>query len=179
MRLRNGEPAALGELYDLVGRRAFGLARRVLGDPAAAEDAVQEAFAQLWEQAPRLALEGRIDSLVMTMVHRRAVDMVRRRRGGSATLDASAVLAQIDERAEAVFEHVLDALSEASLRASLRASLDALPEPQRRVVQGVYFEALTLREVAAREQIPVGTAKSRLRLAMAKLTEAVKAQVPR
>ena len=89
------------------------------------------------------------------------------------------MLAQVDERAEAAFEQVLDTLSEATLRARLRASLDALPEEQRRVVQGVYFEALTLREVAAHEAIPLGTAKSRLRLAMAKLTEAVQAQVPR
>ena len=176
-RLRQGDASALGELYDTVGRRAFGLAYRVLGDPAAAEDAVQEAFAQLWERAPRLELEGRVDSLVMTMVHRRAVDLVRRRRGTRVPLEDSGLLAQIDERAEAEFDAVVTAISEAALRERLQACLAGLPAEQRLVVQGVYFESLSLREVATREEIPLGTAKSRLRLAMARLAETLRAQV--
>ena len=52
-RLRAGDAEALGELYDAVGQRAHALARRVLGDPAAAEDAVHEAFAQLWSARRR------------------------------------------------------------------------------------------------------------------------------
>ena len=96
----------MGELYDAVGQRAYALARRVLGDPAAAEDAVHEAFAQLWERAATLEPVGRIDSLVMTMVHRRAIDAVRRRRGARVPVGETGRLAQIDERAEAAFEEV-------------------------------------------------------------------------
>jgi len=178
-RLRDGDPEALAELYDVVGRRAFALARRVLGDAASAEDAVHEAFTQLWERAPSLDPQGRIDSLLMTMVHRRAIDAVRRRRGAGVSLLDVATLAQIDERAEAALEEVVTAISEASLRARLQSTLAGLPEEQRLVVRGVYFESLTLREFAEQQAIPLGTAKSRLRLAMARLGGALRTEVQR
>jgi RNA polymerase sigma-70 factor (ECF subfamily) len=178
-RIREGDAEALGELYDAVGQRAFALARRVLGDRDAAEDAVHEAFAQLWERAATLEPAGRIDSLVMTIVHRRAIDAVRRRRGVRMPLQETSPLVQIDERAEAALDEVVTAISEASLRARLRDILAALPEEQRLVVQGVYFESLTLREIAERREIPLGTVKSRLRLAMARLGAALRTEVQR
>jgi len=178
-RLREGDAEALGELYDAVGQRAFALARRVLGDRAAAEDAVHEAFAQLWERAATLEPAGRIDSLLMTMVHRRAIDAVRRRRGARVALLDTGLLAQIDERAEAALDEVVTALSEASLRARLQETMAALPEEQRLVVRSVYFDSLTLREIAERNEIPLGTVKSRLRLAMARLGSALRSEVPR
>ena len=176
-RLREGDAEALAELYDAVGQRAFALARRVLGDRDAAEDAVHEAFAQLWERAPSLQPAGRIDSLLMTMVHRRAIDAVRRRRGTRVTEMDAGHLAQIDERAEAALDEVVNAISEASLRARLRELLAGLPEEQRLVVRSVYFESLTLRETAERNEIPLGTVKSRLRLAMARLGSALRTEV--
>ena len=179
VRLQAGDAGALAELYDAMGRRAFVLARRVLGDPVEAEDAVHEAFTQLWERAPHLAPVGRIDSLVMTMVHRRAIDAVRRRRGTRTELVDVELLMQIDERAEAALDEVPTALSEAALRARLQSSLDTLPAEQRLVVRGVYFDSLTLREIADQQAIPLGTAKSRLRLAMARLGDAVRAEVRR
>ena len=178
-RLREGDAEALAELYDAVGQRAFALARRVLGDRDAAEDAVHEAFAQLWERAATLEPAGRIDSLVMTMVHRRAIDAVRRRRGARVPLLDTGLLAQIDERAEAALDEVVTAISEASLRSRLREVLAELPEEQRLVVRSVYFESLTLREVAERNEIPLGTVKSRLRLAMARLGSALRTEVQR
>ncbi len=178
-RLREGDAEALAELYDVVGQRAFALARRVLGDRDAAEDAVHEAFTQLWERAATLEPAGRIDSLLMTMVHRRAIDAVRRRRGTRVALMDTGLLAQIDERAEAALDEVVTAISEASLRGRLRELLAALPEEQRLVVQSVYFESLTLRETAERNEIPLGTVKSRLRLAMARLGSALRTEVQR
>lgn len=177
--LREGNPDALGDLYRVVGRRAYALARRVLGDSAAAEDAVHEAFTQLWERHATLAPEGRIDSLLMTMVHRRAIDAVRRGRRSRVSLADTGLLVQIDERAEAALDAVVSAISEESLRARLRAILDGLPEEQRLVVHGVYFDALTLREIAERHEIPLGTAKSRLRLAMMRLGDALRMEVQR
>ncbi|MEX2446466.1 MAG: sigma-70 family RNA polymerase sigma factor [Dehalococcoidia bacterium] len=176
-RLRALEPAALEELYLREGRRAFALAYRVLGDPGAAEDAVQEAFAQLWEGAPRLSLAGRVESLLMTIVHRRAVDLVRSRRRREAPSAPPAALDRVDEQAQALLENVVEAVSSEGLRARLRATLAGLPEEQRTVVTATYFEGLTLREVAERERVPLGTVKSRLRLAMQKLGEAVRVEV--
>ena len=94
-------------------------------------------------------------------------------------LGDTGLLAQIDERAEAAFEEVVTAISEAALRARLQPILAGLPEEQRLVVHGVYFESLTLREIAERHEIPLGTAKSRLRLAMARLGDALRTEAQR
>lgn len=179
VRLRAGDAEVLAELYDAVGKRAFALARRVLNDAAAAEDAVHEAFTQLWERGPSLEPVGRVDSLLMTMVHRRAIDAVRRRRGTRMLQMDTSLLEQIDERAEAALEEVVTAISEATLRARLHATMAGLPDEQRRVLRAVYFDSLTLRETSEREGIPLGTAKSRLRLAMTRLGAALRTEVPR
>src|SRR5712691_11063661 len=73
------DEVALGELYDRFGRIAYGLALRVLRDPGLAEDAVQEAFLQIWRGAERFVPErAKASAWIMTLVHRRAVDLVRR-----------------------------------------------------------------------------------------------------
>src|SRR5207248_7694607 len=73
------EQSALAELYDRYGRTAFGLALRVLRDEKLAEDAVQEAFISVWRTAARFVPErGKASTWILTLVHRRAVDAVRR-----------------------------------------------------------------------------------------------------
>jgi RNA polymerase sigma-70 factor, ECF subfamily len=74
-----GEESALGELYDRFGRVAYGLALRVLRDPTLAEDAVQDAFVDVWRSAGRFLPErAKAGTWILTFVHRRAVDVVRR-----------------------------------------------------------------------------------------------------
>jgi RNA polymerase sigma-70 factor (ECF subfamily) len=175
VRLRAHDPAALRELFQQEGRRALALALRVLGDAAAAEDAVQEAFLQLWEHADRVEpAGGRIESLLMTIVHRRAIDQARRRQRGATSLPDPELLEQIDEQATAMLDRVEEGLSVAGLRSELRAVLDGLPREQRLVVDQSYLQQRTLRQIAEREGLPLGTVKSRLRLAMTKLTEAMR-----
>jgi len=80
VRLQRREAAALAELYDTTSRRAFGLAMRILRDEGAAADVVQEAFTWIWERAERLdGTRGRPESLLLTIVHHRAIDSARRR----------------------------------------------------------------------------------------------------
>jgi RNA polymerase sigma-70 factor (ECF subfamily) len=173
-RLREGDPAALRELYQQQERRAFALAFRVVGDAAAAEDAVQEAFTQLWERARHLSFEGRIESLLMTIVRRRAVDHARRRGRAGQPLPDPDLLQEIDERASALLDRVEERLTTDGLRDELNAALASLPAEQHRIVNHAYFGGLTLRTIAEREGLPLGTVKSRLRLAMAKLSETMK-----
>ena len=174
-RIRERDPAALDELYRRVQGRAFALARRILGDAALAEDAVQEALTQLWERAPRITSDGgRIESLLLTMVHRRAVDIARRRQGRETSLPDADLLQPIDERAAAMLEATEETVSTEGLRARLNAALSGLPAEQRAIVKHAYFGELSLREIAEREGVPLGTVKSRLRLAMAKLTESMR-----
>jgi len=178
-RLRDGDRGALDELYERVQPRAFSLARRVTGDAGLAEDAVQEAFTQLWERADRISPEGgRIESLVMTMVHRRAIDLARRR-GRETALPDPELLQPIDERASAALERAEDAVSSEGVRHRLNEALAKLPENQRTIVKHAYFGELTLSQIADRERLPLGTVKSRLRLAMAKLTESMRGETRR
>lgn len=166
--LRACDPAALEALYDRYARQAFGLAYRVLGDAAAAEDAVQEAFLALWQQSARLdASRGRLGALLMTIVYRRAIDMLRSRRG-QATLDDPFSLATVahGEQADPInFD-----------REMVHRALMSLPEEQRRAIEMCFFEGFTHVEAAARLGIPLGTLKSRLRLGMEKLRAALRGE---
>lgn len=178
---RHGRVSAstLRQVFEREERRAFALALRVVGDAAVAEDAVQEAFAQLWERADRISLDGgRIESLLMTVVHRRAVDLARRRKRREAHLPDPELLERIDERASAMLERVEENLTTDGLRKALQAALEALPEDQRAIVKQAYFGERTLRQIAEREGLPLGTVKSRLRLAMSKLTQAMQRRAP-
>lgn len=176
-RLKEGDPAALRELYQQEERRARSLALRILGDAALAEDAVQEAFTQLWQRAEQITLEGgRIESLLMTIVRRRAVDLARRRQRGGQTLPDADLLREIDERASAMLDRVEEDLTTAGLRTALQSALAALPPEQREIVRQAYYGEATLSQIAAREGLPLGTVKSRLRLAMTKLTESMRTQ---
>src|ERR671938_55804 len=93
------DDTALAELYDRFGRAAYGLAFRVLRDGALAEDAVQEAFLDVWRQADRFVPErARAASWLLTFVHRRAVDVVRREeRRRAEPLDAARGRARPDD----------------------------------------------------------------------------------
>jgi RNA polymerase sigma-70 factor, ECF subfamily len=174
-RLQEKDPTALDELYQRTERQAFNLARRVVGDTALAEDAVQEAFAQLWQRIDQVSPDGgRVESLLMTMVHRRAIDLVRRRGSRETTLPDPELLQPIDERASAMLERVEDALTSEGLRSRLNDALSNLPPEQRTIVRQAYFGELSLRDIAEKGGLPLGTVKSRLRLAMAKLTESVR-----
>ena len=169
-RLRRREPEALAELYRAFGARAFGLAYRVVGEAAAAEDVVQEAFVAVWTQAERIdPARGRVDSLLMTIVHRRATDHVRARsrrlRHERPDDPGYAAAAIVDETAAALLEAVADAPDRERVHASLRA----LSADQREAIQLAYFGGLTHREIAEATGLPLGTVKSRLRLGMAQL----------
>jgi RNA polymerase sigma-70 factor (ECF subfamily) len=173
-RLRAREPSALRELFLRQQHRAFSLALRITADRLAAEDAVQEAFTQLWERAEQIEPNGgRLESLLMKIVHRRAIDSVRRRGRSEVGLPDPDLLQPIDDQATAMLERVEDALSYAGLQAGLKAALDALPPDQRAVIDLIYFQELSLREIADRNGLPLGTVKSRLRLAMSKLNGAI------
>jgi RNA polymerase sigma-70 factor (ECF subfamily) len=148
---------------------------RITGDRATAEDAVQEAFAQLWERAGQLDTDGgRIESLLMTIVHRRSIDLVRRVGRQPVSLPNPELLEPVDEQATAMLDQVEETLSTEKLRMELRAAIESLPGDQRAVLNHVYFAHRSLRETAELEGLPLGTVKSRLRLAMAKLSTSLK-----
>jgi RNA polymerase sigma factor (sigma-70 family) len=164
-RVAGGDEAALGDLYDRFGRVAYGLALRVLRDERLAEDAVQEAFLAVWRQAASFQPErAKAQTWVLTLVHRRAVDLVRREeRRRAEALDPDADIPGGASAAE-----------DADLRARREAvqwALDQLPEEQRRPIELAYYGGFTQSELADRLGEPLGTIKSRMFAGLKRLRE--------
>lgn len=156
---------ALAELYDRFGRIAYGLALRILRDPALAQDAVQEAFLGVWRNADRfLAERAKASTWILTLVHRRAVDLVRRedvRRGEP--------LERAPEPADP-----RTAEDEASLgfqRRLVQEALSQLAPEQREALELGYYGGLTQSELAERLGQPLGTIKSRMFTGLSRLRD--------
>jgi RNA polymerase sigma-70 factor (ECF subfamily) len=163
--LRRDDRDSLAAVYDAYGSLAYGLALRVVGSQAEAEDVVQESFLALWRQAERLDPERGLRAYLLAIVHRRAIDRLRRRgRRPEAELDTELPLPSGDE-------DPADTAVRNSERETVRAALVVLSPEQRRTVEMVYFLGLTMTEAAERLRIPVGTVKSRLRLALGRLRQ--------
>jgi RNA polymerase sigma-70 factor (ECF subfamily) len=156
-------------LYDRLSRQAFGLAYRMLGDSQSAEDVVQDAFLSVWRAAERIdASRGKLQSYVLTVVHRRAIDVLRARKAPVVQLGADDAPDIRDERTD-----VLETVTMVLDAQAIRNALGALPKEQRRVVEMAYFRGLTHVEIAEGLALPLGTVKSRLRLALDKIRAAL------
>lgn len=150
------EEAALGELYDRYGAPAYGLARRIVRDPSLAEDVVQEAFLAIWRGAARFLPErARAATWIMTLVHRRAVDVVRREQRRRA-------LPLEDGDDDRVVEAADDAVWLRLERERVQQALAALPDQQRETIELAYYGGFTQSELAERLGRPVGTIKSQM-----------------
>jgi RNA polymerase sigma-70 factor (ECF subfamily) len=161
---RQKSVAALEEFYDRHHRTALAVAYRVLGDRGAAEDVVQEAFLAAWRQADRYQpVKGSARSWFFSIVRHRAIDVTRGRAFSRErfSLDESAL-----ELDEVDVEHQVYARLE---KGRIQEAVQALPEEQREAVFLAYFGGYTHQEVAQRTGVPLGTIKSRIRLAMEKL----------
>lgn len=159
-----GDHDALGALYDRFGRIAYGLAFRILRDQALAEDAVQEAFLAVWRSADAYKRErAKPSTWILTVVHRRAVDLVRReerRRGEPLEAAPEPTSGPVDEDAT---------LRER--RVAVQAALTELPGDQRQALELAYYGGLTQSELAERLDVPLGTVKSRMFAGLGRLRE--------
>jgi RNA polymerase sigma-70 factor (ECF subfamily) len=160
------EQSALAELYDRFGRPAYGLALRILRDESLAEDAVQDAFLAVWRTAPRFLPErGKASTWILTLVHRRAVDLVRREeRRRADTLDPEA---EPGDRSPPIEEEAWLRLQRERVQSALRE----LPDQQREAIELAYYGGFTQSELAERLGQPLGTIKSRMFLGLGRLRE--------
>ena len=161
-----GDEDALAELYDRVGRVAYGLALRVLRDERHAEDAVQEAFLQVWRSAATFRAErAKASTWILTLVHRRAVDLVRReeRRQADPLTDDSALGQATEDTEEAAWLRFE--------RERVQAALKQLPDVQREALELAYYGGFSQSELAERLGVPLGTIKSRMFAGLARLRE--------
>ena len=157
------DEVALGELYDRFGRVAYGLARRILRDDSLAEDAVQEGFLAAWRSASRFVPErAKASTWLLTLVHRRAVDLVRReeRRRTEPLEEAAEAGGATDEAVWLRYE-----------RERVQNALSRLPDQQREALELAYYGGFTQSELADRLGQPLGTIKSRMFSGLSRLRE--------
>jgi RNA polymerase sigma-70 factor (ECF subfamily) len=168
-RSARGDEAAFAALYDATSARVYGLAVRVVRDPAQAQEVAQEAYLEVWRTASRFdADRGSAASWLMTIVHRRAVDRVR-----SAEAASRRDAAYHDATQPVEHDSTADA-AEASFEARrVRSALAGLTQVQREALTLAYYGGYTHTQVATMLDLPVGTAKTRIRDGLIRLRDAL------
>jgi RNA polymerase sigma-70 factor (ECF subfamily) len=168
-RVSDGELDALQDLYDRYRTMAYSIALRITSDASLAEDVVQDAFLGAWRNAARY-VEGRgsVKTWLLSIVHHRAVDAVRRRRPTTelpeAEAPAPATLTLPD-----IWQEVAGNLD----REEIAAALATLSDVQREAIELAYYGGLTQVEIADRTGAPLGTVKSRIRLGLLAMRSAL------
>jgi RNA polymerase sigma factor (sigma-70 family) len=170
-----GRTDALEALYDRHVRGAFGLAMKIVRDPSVAEEVVQDVFVKLWSQPGIFSPErGKFAGWLLTLVHNRSVDKLRRAQSGIA--GKTLPLEVEGENGLSLADMLPDTGPSPDDAAWLnvkgdivREALGQLPEPQRQAISMAYFGGLTQREIAEHLQEPLGTIKTRTRSGLQQL----------
>ena len=159
------DKSALAELYDRHGRVAYGLALRILRDESLAEDAVQDGFMAVWNDAARyVSTRGKASSWIFTLVHRRAVDIVRREERRRADV--------LEPSASPAADETTDELAWLRLqRERVQGALRQLPDQQREALELAYYGGFSQSELADRLGQPLGTIKSRMFAGLRRMRE--------
>jgi RNA polymerase sigma-70 factor (ECF subfamily) len=156
-------------------RRVYGLAQSIVGDRAMAEDVAQEAFLRAWRHAsaydPRRAS---VSTWLLTITRNLAIDAIRLRRAQPVDPE---LFAKLDAAARGLEAHPDAAIVAKDEAAVLRSAMERLPQEQRRALVLAGLGGRTAREVSEAENIPLGTAKTRIRSGMLKLREALASEI--
>jgi len=158
---------ALAALYDRYARISYALAYRILGEAEAAEDVVHDGFISAWRGAASYRSErGNVRGWLLSIVHHRAVDVLRRKTTfRPAPLEVAEQRPADDDTAEEAARNVD--------HETVRAALEALPPAQRRTIELAYFGGYTHVELAEIMGVPLGTVKGRMRIGLQKLRRAL------
>jgi RNA polymerase sigma-70 factor (ECF subfamily) len=164
------DPRNFERAYDEHARSVYGAALRILGNPTQAQDVTQDVFLRLWRRPERFdARRGDLGAYLRLMARSRALDVWRE---GQAAGRMSDRLKVVVGAAEAPVDHApAPAAERDSDRSAVRAALRQLPDSQREALVLAYWGGLTADEIARRSKIPLGTAKSRIRLGLARLRQ--------
>ncbi len=175
-RVQQRSKSALAVLYERYAARAMGVAFKIVQDRDLAEEVVQEAFWRVWQRAAQFkAGRGTYANWLFGIVRHLALDMVRRRR--------EFYFSDQDDDVSELFTHSATLTDEAHGAdpidaARVRAAIKTLPNLQRQVIELAYFQGLTRQQIANELDEPLGTIHTRAALALSKLREMVRAEVP-
>jgi RNA polymerase sigma-70 factor (ECF subfamily) len=162
------DPRMFRQAYDEYHRGVYGAAYRIVQNTAQAEDVTQDVFVRVWRNPQRFdARRGELGGYLRLMARSRALDLWREGQAAGRASDRLRVAAEqqeprVDDRPRAIVEREGD-------REAVREALRELPPAQREALVLAYWGGLTADQVAARANVPLGTAKSRIRLGLAKL----------
>ncbi|HEY6762220.1 MAG TPA: sigma-70 family RNA polymerase sigma factor [Baekduia sp.] len=164
------DPVTFGRVYDEHRRSVHATAYRVLSSSSAAQDVVQDVFLRVWRNPRKFdARRGELGSYLRLMARSRAVDLWRETQASGRAEDRLKVYVVSETpRADLQPDHIALASADRSL---VRAALRRLPDPQREALVLAYWGGLTADQIAARAGVPLGTAKSRIRLGLARLRD--------
>ena len=164
-----GQLDALQELYDRYRTMAYSIALRITSDASLAEDVVQDAFMGVWRNAGRYVTgRGSVKTWLLAIVHHRAVDAVRRRRPTSELPEREDVPPPALQLPD-IWHDVAAGLD----REEIAAAMATLSDVQREAIELAYWGGLTQQEISARTGAPLGTVKSRVRLGLLALRQAL------
>jgi len=174
-RSANGDARALEVLYDRYSRVVFSFALRIVADRQLAEELLQEVFFRAWQQGGAFrASRGTFVTWLLSITHNMAIDEVRRRRRRPQKADTEepeTLLASVADTSAG--SDVEDEVWLGTLRETIAGVMDQLPPAQRDAIEMAYYQGKTQREIAEELGEPLGTIKTRMRLGMLKLREAL------
>jgi RNA polymerase sigma-70 factor, ECF subfamily len=160
-----GDQGAFAKLYDAMSPAVYGLALRVVRDPSRAEEVAQEVFMTVWQQATRFdASRGSALTWILTITHRRAVDVVRHSEAATRRDNIAAVR-------ESGFDDVSETVILRDEQTQVRKCLDSLTSLQHEAVKLAYFNGYTYSEVATLLKAPLATIKTRMRDGLIRLRD--------
>lgn len=172
-----GSEAALSALYDRWHGAVSALADRILADADEADDVVEETFWQAWRTAGRYdPSRGSVQTWLLTIARTRSLDRLRarrRRREQSADAEGPDGSGSIASLAADATADTTATAEQGEQRRIVRAALAALPPEQKATLELAYFGGLSQSEIAAQMNEPLGTVKTRTRMALQKLRDAL------
>jgi RNA polymerase sigma-70 factor (ECF subfamily) len=174
-RAAEGDARALEVLYDRYSGVVFSFALRIVSERALAEEVLQEAFFRAWQQGGNFSAgRGTFITWLLSITHNLAIDEIRRRRRRPQKADSEEpeqVLASVPDTSSGA--DVEDEVWLGALRETISAALAGLPTAQREPIEMAYFQGMTQREIAEALDEPLGTIKTRMRLGLQKLRDAL------
>lgn len=161
--LQKGDQAAMATLYDRYSKLVYSVALRVMRDPPAAEDVLQEIFMQVWRSPDSfVATKGSLGGWLAVVARNRSIDVLRRRRP-SDSVDDLPLASPFNLADEAERNYMME---------RARTAIDALPHEQRKTLEMAFFDGMTHSEIAESTGSPLGTVKTRIRSALMSLRKA-------